>query len=138
MTDSFTCRDCGHQITNFALIEPPRAGAVWSVSLSRRPPTHPRSAPSLCAEHKTEVRSDRDDGASGDLCKLTIADLVPRRIVVIEPASQSFCLTIAAVDAEFVLFYAVAHTTVCNFVVDGELVDDKLRVVRVFEYLGEP
>jgi hypothetical protein len=38
-----------------------------------------------------------------------------------------------------VLFYTgAAHTTVCNFIVDGELVDDKLRVVRVFEYLGEP
>jgi hypothetical protein len=47
---------------------------------------------------------------------VTIADLVPGRIVVIEPASQSFCPTI---DADFVLFYAgVAHTTVCNFVVD--------------------
>lgn len=73
-----------------------------------------------------------------EICReLTIADLVPRRIVVIEPASQSLCLTIAAVDAEFLLFYA-AHTTVCNFVVDGELVDDKLPVVRVFGYLGEP
>jgi hypothetical protein len=71
--------------------------------------------------------------------ELTIADLVPGRIVVIEPASQSFCLTIAAVDAEFVLFYAGAeHTTVCNFVVDAELVDDNLRDVRVLEYLGEP
>ena len=71
--------------------------------------------------------------------ELTIADLMPGRIVVIEQAPQSFCLTIAEVDAEFVLFYAgAAHTTVCNLVVDGELLDDKLRVVRVFEYLGEP
>ena len=41
--------------------------------------------------------------------ELTITDLAPGRIVVIEPASQSFCLTIAAVDAEFVLFYAGAE-----------------------------
>jgi hypothetical protein len=27
MTVSFTCHDCGHQITNFALIEPPPHGS---------------------------------------------------------------------------------------------------------------
>jgi len=70
-------------------------------------------------------------------------ELRPRSIVVVHPpGSPGVLLTmwVLAANGGYVTFYSgVTNTAVVNRIRgDGKLVDDRDRVVRVFEYLGEP
>jgi len=73
--------------------------------------------------------------------ELAIADLKPQTVVVIAPPGRDDVLLsmwIEAVDADMVTFFAgEMNWHVIAFIKDGRIVDDRGRVVRVFEYLGE-
>lgn len=78
--------------------------------------------------------------------RLKASELKPRTIVVIAPPGRDAHITmwVFLVDNDQVTFRAhavpgVETWTVINFVRDdGELIDDQGRIVRVYEYLGEP
>jgi hypothetical protein len=73
--------------------------------------------------------------------ELAIADLKPQQVVVIQPPHRDNVLItvwVEAVDATAVTFFAgEMKWHIINFIKDGQIVDDRDRVVRVFEYLGE-
>ena len=76
--------------------------------------------------------------------ELKATDLRPRTIVVIQPPGKTFAITmwVDFVDTErrLVTFHSeVMHWVVLNsYDEDGVIHDDQGRVVRVYEYLGEP
>jgi predicted nucleotidyltransferase len=80
------------------------------------------------------------DGNSEIGRELTVTDLKVERVVVISPPSINLMLTmwVEDIDETTVTFFSgVMNWRVINFVKDGTLVDDRGRLVRVFEYLGE-
>lgn len=74
--------------------------------------------------------------------QLRLDELQPKRIVVIaHPGRPGAFMTMwveEVADDHVVFFSGVMNWHVMIFVRDGELFDDQDRVVRVFEYLGEP
>lgn len=72
--------------------------------------------------------------------ELKASDLVPHKVVVVQPPEQNIYATfwVEEVTADSVVFYASARNwIVMNFVrPDGTIWDDKDRQVHVFEYLG--
>lgn len=72
--------------------------------------------------------------------ELTVAELKPHQVVVIAPPGRKFLITmwIRFINATNVVFYSdVIKLHVVNYIRNGQIVDDRGRVVRVFEYLGE-
>lgn len=73
--------------------------------------------------------------------ELQVSELKPAMVVVVKPPEKDIFITVwvRALDAKTVEFYAgemLWH--ILNFIMpDGSLVDDKGRVVHVYEYLGE-
>jgi hypothetical protein len=74
--------------------------------------------------------------------ELRASDLRPNTVVVVRPPGHddlSITLWVSAVTQDSVTFFAGdLNWMVINLVrPDGTIVDDKERVVRVFEYLGK-
>lgn len=72
--------------------------------------------------------------------ELSVGELTPGQVVVIAPPGRTERITIwvESVDPEMVVFFAgELNIRVINFIKDGQIFDDRGRVVRVFEYLGE-
>lgn len=70
-------------------------------------------------------------------------ELTARQIVVVQPPDAGgmfFTMHVVEVRDNLVVFYSgILRMHVINLVrPNGELIDDRGRVVRVFEYLGEP
>ena len=74
--------------------------------------------------------------------RLKASELHPKQIVVISPPGRSGMITMHVVERRpnLVVFYSgVFKIHVINVIgEDDELKDDQGRLVRVFEYLGEP
>lgn len=77
--------------------------------------------------------------------ELLASDLAEGMIVFIDPPQPAgrprvmFTMHVARVTDELVIFYSgVQRANVVNFKTADGLADGKGRVVRVFEYLGEP
>lgn len=75
--------------------------------------------------------------------RVKASELHPKQIVVIEPPDRDgMLITMHVVEARdnLVVFYSgVLKMHVINVIgADGELKDDRGRLVKVFEYLGEP
>lgn len=72
--------------------------------------------------------------------EFSVGELTPGQVVVIAPPGRRERITIwvESVDPEMVVFFAGAlNIHVINFIKDGQIFDERGRVVRVFEYLGE-
>lgn len=75
--------------------------------------------------------------------ELKVSELKQGTVVVVAPPGRHhgvfFTMWVSDISAEMVRFYSgELRWHVINFVMpDGSLVDDKGRVVRVHEYLGE-
>ena len=73
--------------------------------------------------------------------ELAVNKLEPKTIVVLRAANRpAVTMWVAVVGMDFVAFYAgVTKTTfIAQLREDGSLADDAGRVIKVYEYLGEP
>jgi hypothetical protein len=74
--------------------------------------------------------------------RLKASELQPRQIVVIAPPGRQELITMYVVEARhnLAVFYSgILKLHIVNIIgEDDELKDDQGRLVRVYEYLGEP
>lgn len=82
-----------------------------------------------------------DDGKSEVGRELKPSELKPGSIVCIAPPGRDMLLTMHVVEVRetLVIFYSgVIKWHVINLISGDVLKDDQGRIVRVFEYLGDP